>query len=358
MVIGELEYVDLALPGGRGTGHLCSDAEASGFPHSCRETLYQQHRYTGKPRIARRPAIIQLVMGIGHRCPGRKQHMSSRGTAWIGLAVAVILCARPLQAQTIDNIDSQHSTAQLIIASSARDARINVGIARLTGELTENGDRQPTAIHFQIYPADKNPIEVLPGSALYNENAWNDTDIRFQSQHVEHADENSVCVSGTLTARYITRSAYYGPFRSYYGPTWGPPVMHTSTQQVIFMLQRLDQAGSGEWVATSSVSRSAFPVLWNAVVTTNWAPFVADGRLVEPFPRTDIRCSIPLNANITDFSGEVCSGTALDTMPEPEGPQPATSAARGRHASQEMAEELQIRLRLRLIKENAAPPNS
>jgi len=55
--------------------------------------------------------------------------MSSRSTAWIGLSVAVILRASPLEAQTIDNIDSQHSTARLIIASSARDARINVGIA-------------------------------------------------------------------------------------------------------------------------------------------------------------------------------------------------------------------------------------
>ena len=94
--------------------------------------------------------------------------MSSRSTAWIGLSVAVILRASPFEAQTIDNIDSQHSTARLIIASSVRDARINVGIARLTGELTENGDRRPTAIHFQVYPADKNPIEVLPGSAVYN----------------------------------------------------------------------------------------------------------------------------------------------------------------------------------------------
>jgi hypothetical protein len=288
-------------------------------------------------------------MGIGHRCPGRKQHMSSRSTAWIGSAVAAILWASPLQAQTIEGIDSQHSTARLIIASSTRDARINVGVARLTGELTENADRQPTAIHFQIYPADKILIEVLPGSVFYNENAWNNTYIGFQSQHVERIDENSMRVSGTLTARYITRSAYYGPIRSYYGPTWGPPVMHTSTQQVSFVLQRLGQARSGEWIATSSVSRSAFPVLWNAVVTTNWAPFEADGRLVEPFPRTDIRCGIPLGTNMTDFNGEACSGTALGTMPEPEGPQPAASAARGKHASQEMAEELQIRLHLRLI---------
>jgi hypothetical protein len=297
-------------------------------------------------------------MDIGHGCRGTKQYMSSRSTAWIGLAVAAILSTSPLEAQTIENIDSQHSTARLIIALSARDARINVGLARLTGELTENGDTQPAAIHFQIYPADKNPIEVLPGSALYNENSWNSTDIGFQSQRVERIDENSVRVSGTLTARYITRSAYYGSFRSYYGPTWGPPVMHTSTQQVTFLFQRLGQAGYGEWIATSSVSRSAFPVLWNAVVTTNWAPFVADGRLVEPFPRTDIRCSIPLDTNITDFSSEVCSGPALATMPEPECPQPAASAARGRHAPHEMAEELQIRLHLRLIKENAAPPKS
>jgi hypothetical protein len=284
--------------------------------------------------------------------------MNSRSTAWIGLAVAAILCSSPLQAQTIENIDSQHSTARLIVASSARDARINVGVARLTGELTENRDRQPTAIHFQIYPADKNPNEALPGSALYNENAWNNTGIRFLSQYAERIDEKSVRVDGMLTATYITRSADYGPFRSYYGPTWGPPVTHTSTQQVTFLLQRLGQAGPGEWMATSSVSRSAFPVLWNAAVTTNWAPFVADGRLVEPFPRTDIRCAVPLGTNITDFSGEVCSGTALPTMPEPEGPQLAASAARGRHASREMAEELQIRLHLRLIKESAAPPSS
>ena len=275
--------------------------------------------------------------------------MSSRSTAWIGLVVAAILYASPLQAQIIANIDSQYSTARLIVASSARDARINVGVARLTGELTENGDRQPTAIHFLIYPADKDPNEVLPGSPFYNENTWNNTAIRFRSQYVERIDENNMRVNGTLTATYISRSAHYGPFRSYYGPTWGPSVTHTSTQQVTFVLQRLGQAPSGEWTATSSVSRSAFPVLWNAVVTTNWAPFVADGTRVEPFPRTDIRCTLPLDTNAEDFSGEVCSGTALATMPEPEGPQPAASAAQGRNASQAMAEELQFRLQLRLL---------
>jgi hypothetical protein len=272
--------------------------------------------------------------------------MSGKSTACIGLAVGAILCASPLQAQTIENINSEYSTARLIVASSSRDARVNVGVARLTGELTENGDRQPTAIHFQIYPADKDPKkEVLPGSASYNENAWNNTDIRFQSQHVERIDENSVRVSGTLTATYITRWGDYGPFH-FLGPTWETPVLHTGTQQVTFVLERPGQVETGEWIATSSVSRSAFPALWNAVVTTNWAPFVADGKRVAPLPRTDIRCTVPLDTNAEDFRGEVCSGTTLATTPEPEGPQ---SAAQGKHASQAMAEELQIRLYIRLV---------
>jgi hypothetical protein len=80
------------------------------------------------------------------------------------------------------------------------------------------------------------------------------------------------------------------------------------------------------------------------------APFKTDGRRVEPFPRTDIRCTVPLDTSAENFSGEVCSGTALATMPEPKGPQPAASAARGWRASQEMAEELQIRLDMRLVR--------
>jgi polyisoprenoid-binding protein YceI len=294
---------------------------------------------------------------------------------WMGLAGTLLVT--PAFAQTTGwSIDSAHSTARLFVASSARrDARVNVGVARLTGEVTQSsGDAPPSAFRFEIYPADKQPQAVQPGSPSYNPNAWNNTEITFQSSSVESLDQNTVRATGEMKVTYVSRTAYYWDAKFYSGPIWGPPVLHTAKREVTFEFQRVTHA-SGEWIGTSMIANNAFSVLWNAVVTTLWPPFVTggrtvgstrltefrcwlpasttgedfsgeacSGRTVDRIPRTDVRCWLPANSTGEDFSGEVCSGTPLAALAKDDDAVAAGAGIKAR--SKEMVDEVEIELDL------------
>ena len=118
------------------------------------------------------------------------------------VAFASMVFASPAFPQTtVWGIDSASSTARLYVASSSRrDARINVGIARLSGEINLNpGDSLPSAVVLQIYAADKNSNLVPLKSQgptpqpLY---AANNTALTFQSKAVEPLDNNTLRVRG------------------------------------------------------------------------------------------------------------------------------------------------------------------
>ena len=299
----------------------------------------------------------------------------------------VILCAlaggffaSPVHAQnSVWSIDSVNSTARLFVASSSRrDARINVGVARLNGEMRQNaGDSPASAFDFQIYPADKNAGPVKrEGQRAVTEgvNGTSSTSIRFQSKAVEPVDENTLRVKGDLTATYTSWSARYEPTKDYSGPIYGPPVVHSMTREVVFTFRKAPRAegegerrGNTEWSASTTISSEAFPVLWNAVVGTYWPTFVVEeqcvsaeagaedysgpvceGKVVEPLPRTDMHCAMAsMNGN------ESCTGTPLVGLVRREDETRASGAPAIENASQPQANEIEIELDLRL--ENPAP---
>lgn len=277
--------------------------------------------------------------------------MSSRSIrrGLICVAAALLLGSLAFSQTREWAIDPVHSTARLFVESSARpDVYINVGVARVTGEILENGqDHVPSQFDFQIYPADRQPDQVRPESATYQPRGFDTTAIIFKTQNVDRIDPHTVRVTGSLTVSYITQLGDYEPFLGYSGPIWGPRLTHETTQQGTFEFRRVAQ-NPQEWIGELTAQNQASPVLWNAAVTTNWPKFVADGKTIEPAPRTDLSCYMSSSDLYGgDFNGYTCTGTPLVALPIQPDQTPQPIKQNKRYA-RELANQLKIRLHLRL----------
>lgn len=316
--------------------------------------------------------------------------MARKFTVLLSFAFFGIFSASPALAQTtVWGIDSVNSTARLFVASShRRDARINVGVARLSGEIKLNaGDSLPSAFIFQIYPADKYSKLLQPqggGPAPHPLYGSHNTLLTFQSSAIEPRGKDTFRVRGALTATYVSRYPTYTPCKAYSGPEFGPPVTHTTTREATFLFRlsprtrtRKAKKGTTEWVASSAIPSDLFPDLWNAVVTTDWPTFFlgeqcvmpavmgedfsgqeCSGKVVQPEPRTDIRCVMPSVGE--DFSGVTCTGTPLSLVPITEEVSVAGAGAQASTGSQGVSsnEEVEIKLDMRLATANSALPKS
>ena len=319
--------------------------------------------------------------------------MAARFTG-IGLYVfAGLLSATPAGAQgTIWRIDAAQSTARLYVAASnRRDARINVGVARLTGNILQGEDSVlPATVAFQIYPADSNsklrkPDGTLPSSQTRIQ--ANSATIAFRSRTVQLVDQKSVLVRGDLTATYVSQNADYDPSKGYSGPIFGPPIIHSVKREVGFVFRVAPVAGKREakrgiveWSASSVIAGDLFPELWNAVVTTDWPAFMVNeqcnppvdagedfsvpactGKLIEPMPPTDTHCDMPPAVG-EDFSGATCDGAPLPVVPkkEKQGREKGGQSKKGSDGN--MANVVEIELVLRLARVNPArqsrPPST
>jgi hypothetical protein len=305
----------------------------------------------------------------------------------IGLYVfAGLLAATPAAAQgTVWRIDSSQSTARLFVtASNRRDARINVGVARLTGNILQGEDSVlPATVAFQIYPAAGNPKPRKPDGALPSSQTQiraNSTTIAFRSRTVQLLDQKSVFVRGDLTATYVSQNADYDPSKGYSGPVYGPPVVHSVRREVGFIFRvappsgkREAKRGIVEWSASSVIAGDLFPELWNAVVTTDWPAFLVNercnpaadagedfskpactGKLIEPVPPTDTYCDMPSSVG-EDFSGATCDGAPLPVVPKGEKHSPAKGSQPKKGSARNMANVVEIELVLRLARVNPAP---
>jgi polyisoprenoid-binding protein YceI len=274
-------------------------------------------------------------------------------------AFAAMFCATPARAQsTVWVIDSAHSTARLFAASSNRKDIINIGVARMSGELKQDADNAlPASFTFEVYPADQYPRTIQPGGggsgAKSSPPWWDATLISFQSKSVEPVDENTLRVRGEITATYISRHAIYGgpSFRDYYGPTYGPPITHSAKQEVTFVFRKMQQYGgavTAEWSGSTTVRSTEFPTLWNAVVYTTWPVFEVAGKIEEKTPRTDIHCVMPTTLS-EGFYGELCSGTAMPAFSDPDEDRVPDANRSGAQADS-LANEVQIKLDVYLVK--------
>jgi hypothetical protein len=286
------------------------------------------------------------------------------------VATIGILAALPAAAQnTKIKIDSENSTARLFVASSSNpDKSINVGVARLNGDVRWNAnDPAKSAFDFTVYPADESKPGLSTGkTASYSV-------ISFKSKRVEPVGYGAVRVTGDLTVSDVERVASFDPSEAYSGPTYGPAVVHSAKHEVVFYFQPAKAAdGSNQetpsnWVASSTVVGEDFPELLSAVATSDWPVYVAEENCVMPstvgedfsgpactgtnantLPRTDVQCVTPSTVG-EDFSGEVCTGTPLQLA--------STSSIQNHNgdASHKLtANEVKIQLAVQLARREAA----
>jgi hypothetical protein len=312
--------------------------------------------------------------------------MGARFTGFVLYAFAGLLSATPAAAQgTVWRIDAAQSTARLYVtASDRRDARINVGVARLSGNLLQGeGGVLPATVAFQIYPADSNPKLRKPDGALPSSQSQvrvNSTTIAFRSRTVQLLDQKSVLVRGDLTATYVSRTSDYDPSKGYSGPVYGPPVIHSVKREVGFVFRVVPPAGnrearkgSVEWSASSVIAGDKFPELWNAVVTTDWPAFMVNeqckppadasedfsvpactGKLIEPVPPTDTHCDMPSSVG-EDFSGATCEGAPLPVVPKKEKQSHVKDGQPKQGSEGTIANVVEIELVLRLARVNPLP---
>ena len=279
--------------------------------------------------------LMQLI--AGSRNPKGRENIMGK---IVGLAIVIfmgILSAVPAAAQgSLWAIDSKHSTARLYLASSkGPDATINVGVARLSGEVVQAaGDSNPSAFDFTIYPADENADVTATANQPVDY-----TIITFKSASVEPLNGTTIRVIGDMTITHVERMATYGPSESYGGPTYGPSVTRSATQQETLEFRRVHEADalgtkgdSVEWSAASTIPGEAFPELLNAVAATAWPMFVVSEECtmpsnvgedfsgpactmetIDPAPRTDVHWAMPSSLG-EDFAGEVSTGTPLQVV--------------------------------------------
>lgn len=270
--------------------------------------------------------------------------MANRIVALGFVALIEIVLATPVHAQnTVWSIDFEHSSARLFLSSSKKpDASVNVGVARMNGEVKRDaGDSRPSVLDFTVYPADETAVS-LPSNDEGGANleiAGNYTVISFKSSRVVPGDSGSFRVTGDLTVRYVERIATYDPGEGYSGPVYGPAITHTLKQEALFEFRQVRHGevqganeGATEWSASGTISGEEFPELLNAISTTNWPAFIADehcampssvgedhsgpactGKTVERASRTDLQCAMPSTVG-EDFAGEVCTGTSLHVL--------------------------------------------
>jgi hypothetical protein len=278
------------------------------------------------------------------------------------VALTGLFSVAPALAQN-SQIDSEHSTARLYLASSKDPgANLNVGVARTSGVIKLNsGDSATPDFDFTIYPADKKL------SAVGNHEEKSDyTVIAFKSRRVVPLTADTYGVSGNLTLIYVQRVASYDPSESYSGPTYGPAVTSSRTEQATFEFRRATPSGSSaneEWIASSTISAEDFPQLLATVASTVWPIFVADencptpsnvgtedysgpactGERVDVAARKDLSCDTPLAVG-EDFSGEVCTQVAprITTEDQPQ----AKHYHKNTDPKHLVANEVQIRLDL------------
>jgi hypothetical protein len=247
--------------------------------------------------------------------------------------------ARLLAQEARLDVDSDHSTARLVLSSSQTPAvQVNVAVARVSGIVTGTADlSDPSLFDLTIYPADT-PDPRSEDRTDSRSNAQN-TLFTFKSRSVRE-DGTTLEATGELTVTYVERVATYSPSESYSGPTYGPPIAHSEKREVTFEFQQIREGGASaqsasgaEWSASGLLQDASFPELLRAVEITSWPVLVEDahcemplttgedysgpkctGTLVGVTARTDVHCEMPPTTG-EDFSGEICTGTPLFTYP-------------------------------------------
>jgi len=191
------------------------------------------------------------------------------------------------------SLDATSSSAQLFQGSRANPDSVNTGVARVTGDVNlDPNDLDSSVVDLSIYPADENWGKLLSKDG----NLPNDhTLFTFKSSRIVQAANGRLKVTGDFTLTRVERSVTVDGNEAYAGPVYGPPVLHTETREITFLLKQdaKDLAGS------APIVHEDFPEVVSAIQATNWPTVVKDEK-----------CQMPSTIG-DDYHGAVCTGTVI-----------------------------------------------
>jgi len=244
------------------------------------------------------------------------------GSVVVGVFLSVVLAAvvSPVLAcatDTVWSLDSKTSTASFFLGSAQNPDSVNVGVARVVGEVKlETNDLNSLVFDLSIYPADKDWGSGLTSEGNLPDDYVPDTSdhtlLTFKSRRVWKAADGTLKVTGDFTLTRVERSVTADPTEAYAGPVYGDPVIQTVTKEVTLAFAKLStEITSGsvapgirqkqsalELSASTRVAHEDFKGLSDAMIETNW-PSVVNNE----------NCQVPSAGE--DFHGAICTGTVI-----------------------------------------------
>jgi len=253
----------------------------------------------------------------------------SKRTAVFGLAAIVALgvlalgAKKPVSLAGSWLVDARHSDAQLITDGTTDYGKtkidITLGFARLNGELKID-DRDPaqSRVDLHIYPATS-MAEAIEEEGTFRSrwlaNRANNTILCFHSKKIARTADGRLQATGELSVTRVDRNVEVpAPSESYYGPTYGPPIIHRTAREATFVFDlpadgSAQKDGGIDASASTKVFREDFPQMVKTVLNTYWPPVVQDEN-----------CSVPNGLPSEAYSGAKCTGTYVQGPSLPEDP--------------------------------------
>jgi polyisoprenoid-binding protein YceI len=218
---------------------------------------------------------------------------------------------------TVWSLDSKTSTASFFLGSAENPNSVNVGVARVAGEVKlETNDLNSLVFDLSIYPADEDWGSGLTSKGNLPDDYVPDTSdhtmLTFNSRHVWKAADGKLKVSGDLMLTRVERNITADATEAYAGPVYGDPVIQTVIKEVTFAFPKLnteitsvsvapgirEKQSALELSASTRVAHEDFKGLSDAMIETNW-PSVVNNE----------NCQVPSAGE--DFHGAICTGTVI-----------------------------------------------
>ncbi|MFZ3210364.1 MAG: hypothetical protein WA188_02530 [Terriglobales bacterium] len=238
--------------------------------------------------------------------------------AIVALGVLTLGAKKSTSVAGVWQVDARHSDAQLTTDATTDYGKtkidITVGIARVEGDLkVDDGDPSQSRVDLHIFPATSMSPSI-DEHGKFSKSRWladqaNHTIVCFHSKSIVRLPDGKLQSKGELSVVRVDRNVELNPSEAYYGPVYGPPIIHRDAREVtlVFDPPADGKEGGIETSVSTKVFREDFPQLVKTVVSTYWPPVVQDEK-----------CTVPSASEA--YHGAKCTGTFMQSQSLPEAP--------------------------------------